>query len=149
MNALLTDQVTLNVGLALTDSEVESDAQIPHVAGLHVPLASDFTFNAGATWTKPTQAFGGADFVLRGDYRIIGETWWGPGDPATAPLPWDTTSRDNVNVLDLRVGFKADDWSATLWAKNALDEEYNEEFSHPFVWKALPARWGIEYSKSF
>jgi iron complex outermembrane receptor protein len=133
----------------VTDSEIKSDAQIPYVAGKHVPLTSDFTFNAGATWTKPVQAFGGADFVLRGDYRIIGETWWGPGDPATAPLPWDQTSRDNVNVLDLRVGFKGDDWSATLWSKNALDEEYNDEYTHPFVWKALPQRWGVQYTKSF
>ena len=54
-----------------------------------------------------------------------------------------------MNVLDLRVGFKGDDWSATLWGKNALDEDYNEEYTHPFVWKALPARWGIEYTKSF
>ena len=52
-------------------------------------------------------------------------------------------------MLDVRVGFKGDDWSATLWGKNALDEEYNDEFTYPFVWKAQPARWGIEYTKSF
>jgi iron complex outermembrane recepter protein len=150
LNALVTSNLDLNVALAVTDSEIESDASIPHVAGGHVPLSSDYTFNFGATWTKPVQAFGGTDFVLRGDYRIIGDTWWGPGDPGTAPLPWDPTgARDDVNVLDVRVGFRGDDWSATLWSKNALDEEYNDEFTHPFVWKAQPARWGVEYSKSF
>jgi iron complex outermembrane receptor protein len=149
MNALLTDNLTLNVGVALTDSEIKADASIPHVVGQHVPLSSDYTFNLGATWTKPTQAFGGADLVLRGDYRIIGKTYWGPGDPGTAPLPWDASPRDAVNVLDVRVGFKGDDWSATLWGKNALDEEYNDEYTHPFVWKAQPARWGIEYTKNF
>jgi iron complex outermembrane receptor protein len=150
LNAIVTDSLDLNVALAVTDSEIESDASIPHVAGAHVPLSSDYTFNLGATWTKPTQAFGGADLVLRGDYRIIGKTYWGPGDPgAPPPLAWDPSPRDDVSVLDLRVGFSGDDWSATLWSKNALDEEYNDEFSFPFVWKALPARWGIEYSKSF
>jgi iron complex outermembrane receptor protein len=149
LNAILTDNLDLNLGIAVTDSEIESDASIPHVAGQHVPLSSDYTFNLGATWTKPVQAFGGADLVLRGDYRIIGETFWGPGDPGTAPLAWDTSPRDDVNVLDLRVGFKGDDWSATLWGKNALDEEYNDEYTHPFVWKAQPARWGVEYTKSF
>jgi len=149
LNALVTDNLNVNVGVALTDSEIKEDAQIPYVVGQHVPLSSDYTFNLGATWTKPTQMLGGADLVLRGDYRIIGDTYWGPGDPGTNPLPWDQHPRDAVNVLDVRFGFKGDDWAATLWGKNALDEKYNDEFSHPFVWKALPARWGIEYTKSF
>jgi iron complex outermembrane receptor protein len=149
VNALVTDNLDLNVGVALTDSEIKSDASIPHVAGQHAPLSSEYTFNLGATWTKPTQMLGGASLVLRGDYHIIGKTFWGPGDPGTTPLPWDTSPRDPVNVLDVRVGFKGDDWTATLWSKNALDEEYNDEYTHPFVWKALPARWGIEYTKNF
>jgi len=49
----------------------------------------------------------------------------------------------------MRLGVQGDDWSVALWAKNLLDEKYNDEFSHPFVWKALPARWGVQYSKSF
>ena len=149
VNALVTDSLNVNFGVALTDNKVDQDAQIPQAAGKHVPLAPEYTLNLGATWTKPTQIFGGADLVLRGDYRIIGETWWGPGDPATTPLPWDTAPRDDVHVLDVRLGFQGDSWSATLWGKNALDEEYNDEFSYPFVWKAQPARWGIEYTKSF
>jgi hypothetical protein len=36
-----------------------------------------------------------------------------------------------------------------LWSKNALDEEYNDEFSHPFVWKGQPMKWGIQYTKDF
>jgi outer membrane receptor protein involved in Fe transport len=80
---------------------------------------------------------------------IIGDTYWGPGDPAASPLPWNRTVRDDVNVLDFRLGLQADDWSVALWAKNALDEEYNDEYTHPFVWKALPQRWGVQYTKSF
>ena len=57
--------------------------------------------------------------------------------------------RDPVNLLDLRIGIEGDDWSATLWSKNLLDEKYNDEFSHPFVWKALPMRWGVQYQKNF
>jgi iron complex outermembrane receptor protein len=150
VNARVSDNLDVNVGIAVTDSEIEADASIPHVVGQHVPLSSDYTLNLGATWTKSTNAFGGADLVLRGDYRIIGKTYWGPGDPAAAgPLAWDQNPRDDVSVLDVRFGFRGDDWSATLWGKNALDEKYNDEFSHPFVWKALPARWGIEYTKNF
>jgi iron complex outermembrane receptor protein len=133
--------------VAITDSQIEQDASIPHVVGEQVPLVSDYTFNLGATYRKPLES--GAQFVIRGDYQIIGDTYWGPGDPAIAPLPWDESPRDDVNLLDLRFGLQADDWSLMAWSKNLLDEEYNGEYTHPFVWKALPMRWGVQYTKSF
>jgi iron complex outermembrane receptor protein len=147
LDALLAENFELNLGLAFTDSEIESDASIPHVVGQKVPLTSDYTLNLGSTYRHPLQ--NGAEFFIRGDYRIIGKTYWGPGDPGTSPLPWDQSPRDDVSILDMRMGVQGDDWSVALWAKNLLDEEYNDEFSHPFVWKALPARWGVQYSKSF
>jgi iron complex outermembrane receptor protein len=112
-----------------------------------VPLVSDYTLNLGLNYTKPMQS--GLEFVVRGDLRSVGDTYWGPGDPDTAPLPWNTTVRDPVNTVDLRLGVQAEDWSAMFWAKNLTDEEYNEEWSHPFAWKALPRRWGIQYTKDF
>ena len=39
----LTDNLTSNVGLASMDSEIDGDAQIPHVVGQEVPLAPDYT----------------------------------------------------------------------------------------------------------
>jgi iron complex outermembrane receptor protein len=149
LNARASDTVDLNFAVAVMDSEIESDAQIPHVVGQEVPLTSDYTVNLGGTWHKPLAKMAGAEFTLRGDYRIIGDTYWGPGDVAVSPLPWNTTVRDPVNVFDLRLGLQADDWSLMLWSKNLLDEEYNDEFSYPFVWKAMPQRWGIEYTKTF
>ena len=92
----------------------------------------------------------GLDFVLRSDLHSIGDTYWGPGDPgAPGLLGWNQTVRDPVNVVDARVGVQGEDWSVTVWSKNLFDEEYNDEFSHPFVWKALPQRWGVQYTKSF
>lgn len=148
LNASLTDALSLNLGVALMDSEITADAEIPHVVGQEVPLTSDYTFNLGVNWIKPMS--NGLDFVLRSDVHTIGDTYWGPGDPAAAgPLGWNQTVRDPVTVVDLRLGLRGDDWSATLWAKNLFDKEYNDEFSHPFVWKALPQRWGIQYTKDF
>ena len=69
----------------------------------------------------------GLEFVVRSDLHTIGDTYWGPGDPANTPIAWNQTVRDPVNVVDLRVGLQGDDWSATLWAKNLFDEEYNDE----------------------
>ena len=147
LNALLADNFSLNLGVAVMDSEITADAQIPQTVGKQVPLVSDYTFNLGMSYTKPLQ--NNLEFVVRGDYHIIGDTYWGPGDPATAPLPWNTTVRDPVHLLDLRLGVQAEDWSVTLWSKNLLDEEYNDEWSHPFAWKALPQRWGVQYTRNF
>jgi iron complex outermembrane receptor protein len=148
LNASLSDNLTLNLGVAMMDSEITADAQIPYVVGQEVPLVSDYTLNLGLNYTKPLS--NGLEFFVRGDLRSIGDTYWGPGDPATVgQLPWNETVRDPVNVVDARIGVQADDWSVTFWAKNLFDEEYNDEFSHPFVWKAQPQRWGLQYSKSF
>jgi iron complex outermembrane receptor protein len=147
LNALLTNSFSLNLGVATMNSEITSDAQIPHVVGQEVPLTSDYTFNLGFNYSKPLE--NGLEFVWRTDLHTIGDTYWGPGDPAVAPLGWNQTVRDPVNVVDMRIGVQDDDWSLMVWSKNLFDEEYNDEFSHPFVWKALPRRWGLQYTKSF
>jgi iron complex outermembrane receptor protein len=147
LDTQLTDNLSLNLGIATMDSEITADAQIPQTVGKEVPLTSDYTFNLGINWAKPLAS--GREFVVRTDLHSIGDTYWGPGDPAVTPLAWNTTIRDPVNVVDLRVGLQGDDWSATVWAKNLFDEEYNDEFSYPFVWKAMPQRWGIQYTKDF
>jgi iron complex outermembrane receptor protein len=147
LNARVTDNVSLNLGIATMNSEITSDASIPHVVGQEVPLTSDYTFNFGVNWTKPMS--NGFEFVMRSDFHSIGDTYWGPGDPSLAPLGWNQTVRDPVNLVDLRLGVQASDWSVTFWSKNLFDKEYNDEFSHPFVWKALPRRWGLQYTKDF
>jgi iron complex outermembrane receptor protein len=147
LNALVTDNLSLNFAYATTDSEIKRDAEVPNIVGKKVPLVPDNTVNLGASWTKPLR--GDLKLVLRGDYRIVGKTFWGPGDVTIAPLPWDELPRDKYDVLDVRVGVQGKDWDATFWAKNALDEKYNDEFSFPFVWKGQPERWGIQYTKNF
>ena len=113
------------------------------------------TFNAGVAFRKPITGIGmldGVDFLARLDYQIIGKTYWGPGDPDpdfTPVLPWDVSPRDDVDLLDGRVGLQGNTWSLMAWSRNLLDEEYNDEFSHPFVWKAQPVKWGIDFSKQF
>jgi len=143
VDALVGENFEVSAALALVDSEIKADAAIPQSVGQEAPLVSDYTFNLGLTYSQPNGFFAG------GEYRIIGDTYWGPGDPAIAPIGWNQTVRDDVGVLDIRVGYRGDDWSVALWGKNVLDEEYNDEYSHPFVWKALPARFGVQYTREF
>lgn len=140
-NAAFSDNFSGYVGFGYTDSEIQSAAD-PSWVGNQAPLVSEYTLNVGAVYRQPTGVLGGAEFVARGDFSRTGETWWEPAN---------ITSRSPINLLDLRIGFEATDaWSLTLWSKNLFDEEYNTEFSPGgFIWPALPARYGVEFSKRF
>src|SRR4029077_13374952 len=149
LNALLTDNWNLNFAYATTDSKVKADAEVPQSVGTKVPLVPEYTLNLGTSWTKPLNRKSGTSLVIRGDYRRVGTTFWGPGSTFISPLPWDQIPRDPYDVLDIRAGLQGKDWELTFWSKNVLDEKYNDEFSFPFVWKAQPQRYGVQYTKSF
>ncbi len=145
-SVLLNEYLSASFGLGYTDSEIEKAAD-PADEGNEAPLVSEYTLNLGLRFQRPVDLFGGVDAVARVDYQRVGDTWWEPSN---------VTVRSPIDLVDVRVGFEAtDDWSVTLWAKNAFDEEYNAEFSPGpapglnFLWPALPRRWGIEFAKRF
>ncbi|HEY3731167.1 MAG TPA: TonB-dependent receptor [Steroidobacteraceae bacterium] len=113
--------------------------QDPTVIGNKPPLLTQDTSNAGF---QVHQDIGdGLNGVLRLDYRLIGRTWWDP---------YDVTSRDPVNLIDLRAGVEAERWTVTAWSKNLTNKLYNEEFSPGgFLWRALPRRYGIDFTVKF
>jgi len=113
--------------------------QDPTVIGNKPPLLTQDTVNAGFQVHQPVA--GGVDGVLRLDYQLIGRTWWDP---------YDSTSRDPVSLLDLRAGLQSDRWSVTAWSKNLTNKIYNAEFSPGgFLWRALPRRYGIDFTFKF
>ena len=113
--------------------------QDPKVIGNKPPLLTQDTVNAGFQVHEPL----GNDLngVLRLDYQMIGRTWWDP---------YDVTSRDPVNLIDLRAGVEADRWTVTAWSKNLTNKLYNAEFSPGgFLWRALPRRYGVDFTFKF
>lgn len=55
-------------------------------------------------------------------------------------------------IMDRFSGFaaQAETWSLIFWGKNITDKKYNTEFSPGgFVFKAQPARWGVNATKRF
>jgi iron complex outermembrane receptor protein len=145
MAARLTDNLNFNFGYGYTDSEI-TDSETPRDIGDKAPNVSEFTLNAGLDYRRPINLFGeGLQGFLRLDYQIIGETAFFDNNQD------GTNDRDDVHLLDLRFGIELpDDWSITAWGKNALDEEYNTEYSTGgFVFKALPARYGLDFVKRF
>ncbi|MGA8708127.1 MAG: TonB-dependent receptor [Steroidobacteraceae bacterium] len=113
--------------------------QDPRVIGNKPPLLTQDTVNAGF---QAHEAVGdGLNGVLRLDYNMIGRTWWDP---------YDVTSRNPVNLIDLRAGVQAERWTVTAWSKNLTNKIYNAEFSPGgFLWRALPRRYGVDFTFKF
>ncbi len=145
VSTLVNDYLTAYLGLGYTDSEIDKAADPTH-NGNQAPLVSDRTVNLGLNYRKPI-GNGQLDLVLRADYQEIGDTWWDPGN---------ISKRSTVRLMDLRAGIeKEGSWQLVFWGKNVNDEEYNTEFSpgpapgFNFLWPALPARFGIDFTMQF
>ncbi len=134
----VTDNLELFGSYGFTDSEI-TDMEDPSVIGNEAPLVSEDTFNLGAQWRQPIGS--ALHLALRADYRHTGETWW---------EPYNVTSRDPIDIVDLRLGLEGEKWAVTAWSTNLTDEEYNAEFSPGgFLFRALPIRYGLEFTYSF
>jgi iron complex outermembrane receptor protein len=106
----------------------------PVVVGNELPLVSRYTLNLGAQYRAPIGS--GLGLLARADYRRTGRTWW---------EPYNTTSRDPIDLVNVRLGVEGKSWSLTGFAENLFDETYNAEFSPGgFVFKARPRRYGAE-----
>jgi iron complex outermembrane receptor protein len=138
ISAKVTDNLELFGSYGYTDSEI-TGMEDPSVIGNQAPLVSKNTYNLGAQWRQPFSDK--LAFTLRADYQHIGQTWW---------EPYNTTSRDPIDLVDLRLGLEGGKWAVTAWSKNLTDEEYNAEFSPGgFLFRALPLRYGVEFSYDF
>ena len=121
-----------------TDGKI-TGMEDPTVIGNKPPLLTKDTVNAGFQVHEPVGS--GVNGVLRMDYQMLGRTWWDP---------YNVTSRDPVHLLDLRAGLEADRWALTAWSKNLTNKIYNAEFSPGgFLWRALPRRYGLDFTYKF
>jgi len=136
--AKVTDRLDLYANFGYTDGTITA-MEDPKVIGNKPPLLTKDTVNAGFQVHEPLG--GGMNGVLRLDYQMIGRTWWDP---------YNVTSRDPVNLIDLRAGIEGERWTVTAWSKNLTNKLYNAEFSPGgFLWRALPRRYGVDFTFKF
>ncbi len=138
LTAKATDKLDVYANFGYTDGKIDH-MEDPKVVGNKPPLLTKDTVGAGFQYRQPlADALNG---ILRLDYHLIGRTWWDP---------YNVTSRDPVDLVDLRAGLEADQWSITAWSKNLTDKRYNAEFSPGgFLWRALPRRYGVDFTYKF
>jgi iron complex outermembrane recepter protein len=138
VTAVATSWLDLYASFGYTDGKI-TNMEDPSVIGNRPPLLTKDTINAGFQVHQPLG--GGVNGVLRLDYQMIGTTWWDP---------YNVTSRDPVDLLDLRAGLETDHWSVTAWSKNLTNKIYNAEFSPGgFLWRAPPRRYGLDFTIKF
>ena len=138
LTAAATNWLDVYAAYGYTDGKITNMAD-PTVIGNKPPLLTRDTVNAGFQAHAPLGS--GVTGVLRLDFQSIGRTWWDP---------YNVTSRDPVNLLDLRAGLEGERWSVTAWSKNLTNKLYNEEFSPGgFLWRALPRRYGVDFLYKF
>jgi iron complex outermembrane receptor protein len=138
LTAKVTERIDLYANFGYTDGKI-TRMEDPTVVGNKPPLLTKNTINAGIQYHQPLAD--GLNGTLRLDYQQIGRTWWDP---------YDVTSRDPVNLVNLRGGIEAERWSVTAWSKNLTNKVYNAEFSTGgFLWRAPPRRYGVDFAFKF
>ena len=95
LTAKATDRLDLYANFGYTDGKI-TRMEDPTVVGNKPPLLTKNTVNAGAQYHQPIGD--GLNGALRLDYQEIGRTWWDP---------YNVTSRDPVNLVNLRAGVEA------------------------------------------
>lgn len=155
----VSESFTLSGGVGYTDSEIRSigNAQLESyltasgvdtdaVIGSRSPKTTDWSVSLSGQYVRPVSS--GLDAVLRADYEYQGNKYWQIDN---------LDVRDPVNLLSLRFSLESEVWSASLWGKNILDEEYYADFNPaeyagaPFDLgsQARPATYGVDFKYRF
>lgn len=166
-NWLASENFSVFGGVGFMDSEIEKNINRPLSVGNDVPQAPDETYNLGAQLELPMG--NDMNFYARVDFQHVGEMWFHTLQGEATPNIWDglfagggsiTTDfskaqRDAYDTVNLRIGFEAENWSATIWGRNITDEEYLEEvipaveFGGSFIHPAATATYGADFTYRF
>jgi outer membrane receptor protein involved in Fe transport len=106
--------LTLGTAVGLLHTEIGDFNLRPELEGRELAHAPNYTFAFNATWHLPQGWFARADYSGKDRYTIDYCQSADCNDPQTRPY----------QVLDLRAGREWGQWTAELWLRNALDEDY-------------------------
>jgi iron complex outermembrane receptor protein len=138
LKARASEHLDLYASYGLTDGEI-TDMEDRTVVGNKPPLLTKSTINAAVQYHH---AIGnGLNGSVRLDFNRIGTTWWDP---------YNVTTRDPVDLVNLRASLEGSRWGVTAWSRNLTNKIYNAEFSPGgFLWRASPRKFGVEVSFKF
>ena len=162
---LATDQFSVFGGIGLLDSEIEKNINRPLSVGNPVPQAPQQTYNFGTQFDVPVN--GDVNLFIRADWQYVGDTWFHTLQGEQTPNIWQAfffpgittdfskSKRDSYETINMRIGFEAEKWSLTAWARNLTDERYLEEvipapeFGGSFLHEAAQSSYGVDLKYRF
>lgn len=97
------------VGLLDTEFGNVSAPSLANLIGRSQAHAPDYTLAFGGSYDHPSGIFVRVDTSVRDDFYF--------------DVSHDEQSRP-FELINARIGYRSDAWSATLWARNLFDEEY-------------------------
>ncbi|MFD1218296.1 MULTISPECIES: TonB-dependent receptor [Microbulbifer] len=157
------DYLQLNAAFGLLDAEFADypggGAGGADVSGNKLPGASDYTVNLGAQYRYPIMSMG-VEFMARVDYSFRDDYYnTADNEQYRTLMSGDVVQYgwvDDIELVNARIGVISDSesWSASLWARNLLDEEYLTDTSRDFFgtlthFKGMPRTYGLEVGYRF
>ena len=125
--ALPLPNLILDGGVQYLDAEYSEGELEP----FDVVAAPDWSGSVAATVVLPIAAGNG---YLRTDYSFMGNHY-------TNPTYQPPETRQDRELLNVRLGWRNDTWDAALWMRNVTDESYSSLAAAPFVLTGMTAQW--------
>ncbi|WP_324260199.1 TonB-dependent receptor [Altererythrobacter sp. H2] len=173
LSAEVVDGWTFFGSANVTDSEIKANTARPYTVGNKSPYTADWTLNLGTEIEAPLND--GLDLVVRADYRLTGPTWFHSVQDEVRPTVFSgllpisnlglpafvgdadlsVAQRDTFGVLNVRAGIEAGNFSAFVFADNALNENYLSEvitaveFGGSFISPGARRLVGVELGYKF
>ncbi len=162
---LATERFSVFGGLGLMDSEIEKNINRPLSVGNPVPQSPEQTYNLGFQFDVPFSA--DVNLFIRTDWQYVGDMWFHTLQGEQTPNIWQAfffpgittdfsqSKRDSFETVNMRVGFEAEEWTLTAWARNLTDERYLEEvipapeFGGSFLHQAAGSSFGVDLKYRF
>ena len=124
VNAVLTDNLTMNAGMGYTKAEFTETLQGIVKSGDLLPDVPEMTATVSLDWIMP---YANGEIFVYGSVSYVDETLELAGTAKKDVSGNDITSgnvRPDYTLVDLRIGYQSsEDWKASLFIDNVTDEE--------------------------
>ena len=133
------DALTISASAGLSEIEFEKfNDGATDLSGNRVPFVPEFTAALGFRYNL------GEGFYISSAYRAIGSVNYEDNGSSTF-------KQESYQILDAQIGYEAENWSASIFGHNLLDENYYSYISPQISAGApgTPALYGVRMSVEF
>jgi iron complex outermembrane recepter protein len=102
----VSDNWTLSTGIGLLDTKL-------YATGRELSNSPSYTYSASVSYSGNNGVFGSLELTGRDEYFESNSTG-------------NNQQRDTYSLVNTAIGYKYEDWTFSLWARNFLNEDYQK-----------------------